>query len=132
MKTFDEQIRASAQRCRKADENMLDTPACPKLPSPVNRWKIATPAAAVAGLLLGGLLTWAPYADHYRISSSCLSDTIVQVVHDTIWTSVPVSLPSVEKQVPHGITEPVMREHDGKCIKEDGIDYSLFVSCVEI
>lgn len=134
MKTFDEQIKASAQRCRKADSSRLETPVCPKVYSPASKWRFATPAAAVAGLLFGWLLASAPYADHTRSLTACVHDTIVQerTVRDTIWVPQPYTVQPVRHTVHSSPARATVPARSGRSIREDGIDYSLFVTGVEI
>ncbi|MCM1035289.1 MAG: hypothetical protein NC038_06870 [Paludibacter sp.] len=136
MKTFEEQIQAACRERRRRDANDLSTPACPHVQKYPFTKRVATPAAAVIGLLFGWLFAKYDGMSSQTPAMLCSSDTIYEVLYDTlkvantpIETIVSVSMQptSTQPMQPQRVTE-----QKGKSILEDGIDYSLFVTRMEI
>lgn len=141
MTTFEDKLQASAQ-CLAAKENkQLHVPQNPlKQKSTYWGW-VATPAAAVIGLIFGMSLPL--FMDNEKeIQYVHLSDTlrIVQPVHDTLYlTQIVEKERVIERRVPvnlgedSGTTAPAHmqdEEEETTCtsIQCDGINYSILAS----
>ena len=136
MTTFEDKLHASAQRLKDQDNKRMHVPGNP-LSQKRSYWGwIATPAAAVAGLIFGMSVhlimnndkngTFAQSADTIRI---------FQPVHDTLYLTQIVEKEKIvykpakaEKQV---VSAPIPEDSDvPTCtsIQCDGIDYSFLAS----
>ncbi len=116
MATFEERLQDSAKRIAKKDRWKLSVP-----PNPLEQRRtywgwIATPAAAVAGILIGLFLP--TFIENNRMRTTQTIDTvhIVQSVHDTLYiskTTIPATRPEV------------WNESMCTSVTCDGIDYSI-------
>lgn len=130
MKTFEEQIKASAQRLRSRDNYRLPVRPLSRR-RPYWGW-VVSPAAAVAGLVLGWMLPRQPQLSSGGMAAVALHDTVAKAVeehrpdtflHEGSQGSVRASV--AEKRVER--KEKVVHS-SGRNVECDGVDYALLVS----
>ena len=141
MTTFEDKLQASAQRLAAKENRQLHVPQNPLRQKSTYWGWVATPAAAVIGLILGMSLPLF-MNNEKEIQYVHLSDTlrIVQPVHDTLYlTQIVEKERVIEKRVPVGLNEdsgttaPAHmqdEEEETTCtsIQCDGINYSILAS----
>ena len=140
MSKFEEQIRSSAQRIRAKENAEMNVAPSPLTPSSRPSWGwVATPVAAAVGLLAGMFM---PYVAQTASDAPQplerivrVVDTVVKerIVRDTVFVpsarsfaaraSVATDAKPSAKNVPAAEADTM-----GKCILDDGIDYSLLAS----
>ncbi len=141
MTTFEDKLQASAQRLAAKENRQLHVPQNPLRQKSTYWGWVATPAAAVIGLIFGMSLPLF-MGNEKEIQYVHLSDTlrIVQPVHDTLYlTQIVEKERVIEKRVPVGLNEdsgttaPAHmqdEEEETTCtsIQCDGINYSILAS----
>lgn len=141
MTTFEDKLQASAQRLAAKENRQLHVPQNPLRQKSTYWGWVATPAAAVIGLIFGMSLPLF-MGNEKEIQYVHLSDTlrIVQPVHDTLYlTQIVEKERVIEKRVPvslnedSGTTASVHmqdEEEETTCtsIQCDGINYSILAS----
>ena len=135
-KTFEDKLQASAQRLARQEDKNLHVPQNPMQQKRTYWGWVATPAAAVAGIVYGmsmHLFT----ADNSDTSLAQSTDTIriFQPVHDTLYLTQVVEK---ERIVNKYIVKPEVAKADtkesdslsGECtsIQCDGINYAILAS----
>lgn len=124
MKRFEEQIKNAAKELRDMNHRNLKVTKNP-LGKKKNSWGwIATPVAAVSGIIIGIFIQGMTNIPIYSLNS--LHDTIFheKTVYDTVYLYA-----QDEKDTTHQNLLPSAAEgHKGKCILEDGVDYSLLAT----
>ena len=137
MATFEDKLHASAQRLAERDDKRMHVPRNP-LSQKRSYWGwIATPAAAVAGLIFG-LSVHLFMSDDSNVSPLVQSaDTIhiLQTVHDTLYLTQIVEKEKIvyrQKAAEEHVTSAPIREESDvptcTSIQCDGIDYSILAS----
>ena len=141
MTTFEDKLHASAQRLAAKENRQLHVPQNPLKQKRTYWGWVATPAAAVIGLIFGMSLPLF-MGNEKEVQYVHLSDTlrIVQPVHDTLYlTQIVEKERVIEKRVPVGLGEDSEttasvhmqdEEEETTCtsIQCDGINYSILVS----
>ena len=141
MTTFEDKLQASAQRLAAKENRQLHVPQNPLRQKSTYWGWVATPAAAVIGLIFGMSLPLF-MGNEKEVQYVHLSDTlrIVQPVHDTLYlTQIVEKERVIEKRVPVGLgedsetTAPAHmqdEEEETTCtsIQCDGINYSILAS----
>ena len=141
MTTFEDKLQASAQRLAAKENRQLHVPQNPLKQKRTYWGWVATPAAAVIGLIFGMSLPLF-MGNEKEVQYVHLSDTlrIVQPVHDTLYlTQIVEKERVIEKRVPVGLGEDSEttasvhmqdEEEETTCtsIQCDGINYSILVS----
>jgi hypothetical protein len=141
MTTFEDKLQASAQRLAAKENRQLHVPQNPLKQKRTYWGWVATPAAAVIGLIFGMSLPLF-MGNEKEVQYVHLSDTlrIVQPVHDTLYlTQIVEKERVIEKRVPVGLgedsetTAPAHmqdEEEETTCtsIQCDGINYSILAS----
>ena len=138
MKHFEEQVSQAAIRLRNEENGRLCVPRNPRRGSGISWGWVATPVAAVVGLLWGVELGKMSDESSFRQVAQEI-DTVIchEVVRDTVyfvrpeskvasWQDGSVTNPEPEKKT---VTLPT---RTGKCVLEDGIDYSMLWEPVAI
>lgn len=133
MRTFEQQIAESVGRLRHNSDDISAVPPCP-IPQrrrPSWGWW-ATPAAAVAGLLIGW--AWAHTAPNEpeKFIAAAGTDTViiyrdsVKTVHDTVVKRIRIATPSAAVHE-HPVAENTVPPPDtmGCDIECDGVSYHL-------
>jgi hypothetical protein len=140
MNKFEEQIHNSAQRIkRRSNAEVKVGPSPLGVPRPSFGW-VKVAVAAVAGLVVG---IFVPYAVQVSGEVSLPPVSVVRVVdtvfrdcvfRDTVYVPSQVT-PAVHLAATNGNREEYAERRDtagtdtvGKCILDDGIDYSLLAS----
>ena len=136
MKQFEDKLQASAQRLARQENRSLHVPQNPMQQKRAYWGWVATPAAAVVGLVFGMSLHL--FVDnHFDTSQAQLTDTIriIQPVHDTLYLTQVVEKERVVKkniptpQVTQAVTkEPVSQPEECTSIQCDGINYAILAS----
>ena len=137
MATFEDTLHASAQRLAERDDKRMHVPRNP-LSQKRSYWGwIATPAAAVAGLIFG-LSVHLFMSDDSNASPLVQSaDTIhiLQTVHDTLYLTQIVEKEKIvyrqKAAEEHVASAPTQEESDVPAcssIQCDGINYSILAS----
>lgn len=141
MTDFEKEIRQAARLLREETEARLRVPENPRIRRAAPHWGwYATPAAAVAGVVLGMSLT--ALTQRTEETLALVRDTIVrrEVVRDTVFvepqtqtrkapvrdTLSPAPQPQQTKAVHEQSQEEPVRPV-GQSVAEDGILYSLLV-----
>ena len=106
MKHFEEQVSQAAARLRNEENSRLRVPGNPRRSGGVSWGWVATPVAAVAGLLWGVELG--------RMSGESSLQQVSQVI-DTV----------IRRE------DETLQARTGKCVLEDGIDYSMLWEAVK-
>ena len=140
MSKFEEQIRSSAQRIRAKENAEMNVAPSSLNPSSRPSWGwVSTPVAAAVGLLAGMFM---PYVAQTASDAPQPLERIVRVVdtvvnertvRDTVFVpsarsfaaraSVATDAQPSAKNVPAAEADTM-----GKCILDDGVDYSLLAS----
>lgn len=138
MKTFEDKLRQSAQRIARNENDSLHTPTRPQIGSHGYWGWIATPVAAIAGVLLGMFIPALTGSADEKLSASADTIRIVKPVHDTLYrTQVVEKERIVEKIVwkerttkPMNATEQTKKTDVPACssVSCDGINYAMLVS----
>ena len=137
MATFEDKLHASAQRLAEQDNKCMHVPQNPLSQKSSNWGWIATPAAAVAGLIFG-LSVHLFMSDDSNASPLVQSaDTIhiLQTVHDTLYLTQIVEKEKIvyrqKAAEEHVASAPTQEESDVPAcssIQCDGINYSILAS----
>ena len=141
MTAFEDKLQASAQRLAAKENRQLHVPQNPLKQKRTYWGWVATPAAAVIGLIFGMSLPLF-MGNEKEVQYVHLSDTlrIVQPVHDTLYlTQIVEKERVIEKRVPVGLNEDSGttasahmqdEEEETTCmsIQCDGINYSILAS----
>ena len=139
MATFEDKLHASAQRLAEQDDKRMHVPQNPLSQKRTYYGWVATPAAAVAGLIFG--MSVHLFMNDNSTASPLVqsADTIhiLQTVHDTLYlTQIVEKEKNVYRQKAaeeHVASTPILEESDvPTCtsIQCDGIDYSFLASNV--
>lgn len=140
MSKFEEQIQQSAQRLRARENAGMNVAPSPLTPSSRLSWGwVSTPVAAAVGLVAGMFM---PYVAQTASDAPQplerivrVTDTVVKerTVRDTVFLPAPKSFAarasvaagaqSSEKGVSAASADTM-----GRCILDDGVDYSLLAS----
>ena len=135
-KTFEDKLQASAQRLARQENRDLHVPQNPMQQKRAYWGWVATPAAAVAGIVFGMSLHLYT-GDHSDATLTQLTDTIriVQPVHDTLYlTQVVEKERIVNKYIPMPevakaeTKEPSPQPETCTSIQCDGINYAFLTS----
>lgn len=143
MNNFEKQLSASSKRVASKQLSGIASVAKPTVHRHISAAWYTTPAAAVAGLLVGLFLQFgSPQQEGTAPTVAVVHDTIVHHVYDTIRveTVAPVLLAKAEPSTPHKqlsaapstTKKPTgggLPSSTGRCMSEDGIDYSKLISC---
>ena len=133
MTTFEDKLHASAQRLMAQDNKRMHVPPNP-LCQKRNYWGwVATPAAAVVGVIFGmSVHLIADRGQDVRYAQQTDTVRVLQAVHDTLYLTQVVEKEKIvyrqaktEKQV---VSAPIQEEQDvPTCtsIQCDGINYSI-------
>lgn len=133
MTTFEDKLQASAQRLMAQDNKRMHVPPNP-LCQKRNYWGwVATPAAAVVGVIFGmSVHLIADRGQDVRYAQQTDTVRVFQAVHDTLYLTQVVEKEKIvyrqaktEKQV---VSAPIQEEPDvPTCtsIQCDGINYSI-------
>jgi hypothetical protein len=140
MSKFEEQIRSSAQRIRAKENAEMNVAPSPLNPSSRPSWGwVSTPVAAAVGLLAGMFM---PYVAQTASDAPQPLERIVRVVdtvvkertvRDTVFVPSPHSF-TARASVADGshpsakIVSAASPDTMGRCILDDGVDYSLLAS----
>lgn len=153
MKNFEEQLAQSAARLRNAENGRLKVPRPFHKPRRIPWGWIATPVAALVGLFWGVELGRMSTEVSSSLEARRMADTVVRydVLRDTVYLSHPsdamasVSVPESGKKASRARKVSLPVSHDsvesrtavaprsrrtGKCILEDGVDYTLLQEAV--
>lgn len=136
MKTFEQQLADSARRLRDADNYRLPAPR--RRPRCLAWGWLATPAAAVVGLLVGTGLPRTVSVPATPLAEARPADTVVKLrtVHDTVFLPAPPPSRPAAKTAAADITaaDPVLpadtlrpQAAEGCNVLCDGVDYTLLV-----
>ena len=132
MNTFEERLQASARRLKAKDNNRLHVPENPLKQRRTYWGWVATPAAAVAGLIFGlSVPTFLEKAPEIKYVHDTDTIHIVRPVHDTLYlTRVVEKEKYIVKNVANSdSTEPApVQESDSPVctsVECDGINYSI-------
>lgn len=155
MKNFEEQLAQSAARLRNAENRRL------QVPRPIHKSRripwgwIATPVAALVGLFWGVELGRMSTEVSSSLETKRVTDTVVRydVLRDTVYLSHPsgamasvsmseprnkalrarrVASPTAHDSVKSRTAVSPRSRRTGKCILEDGVDYTLLQEAVFI
>jgi hypothetical protein len=136
MKQFEDKLQASAQRLARQENRSLQVPQNPMQQKRAYWGWVATPAAAIVGLVFG--LSLHLFVGNPSDSSLAqLTDTIriVQPVHDTLYLTQVVEKERVVNkyiptpQVTQAVTkEPASQPEECTSIQCDGINYAILAS----
>ena len=136
MTTFEDKLHASAQRLMAQDNKRMHVPQNP-LSQKRNYWGwVATPAAAVVGVIFGmSVHLIADREQDVRYAQQTDTVRVLQAVHDTLYLTQVVEKEKIvyrqaktEKQV---VSAPIQEEQDvPTCtsIQCDGINYSILAT----
>ena len=133
MKTFEQQIIKSARRLRHNSDNISTVPPCPIPQRRSLSWGWwATPAAAVAGLLIGWAGTHTVPNEPEKFIAAAGTDTViiyrdsVRTVRDTVVKRIRIATPSAAVHE-HPVAENTVPTPDtmGCDIECDGVSYHL-------
>ena len=128
MKNFEDKLRASAQRLAEEDNRKLHLPSNPLSRKAFYWGWVATPAAAVAGVVLGMSLNLF-VADEPTIQYVHATDTVQveRTIHDTLYLTqvVEVERPVLAAQSPDSIIPEQEETPACTSIQCDGINYAL-------
>ena len=136
MKQFEDKLQASAQRLAHQEDSKLHVPQNPMQQTRAYWGWVATPAAAVAGIVFGMSLHLYT-GDHSDATLAQLTDTIriFQPVHDTLYLTQVVekerivnkymSTPEVSKA---DVKESNPQPEECTSIQCDGINYAILAS----
>lgn len=141
MKQFEDKLQASAQRLARQENRSLHVPENPMQQKRAYWGWVATPAAAVAGLVIGMSLHLI-MGSHPDAALAQRADTIriFQPVHDTLYlTQVVEKERVIEKRVPVAVLAdaqlsapkaPTQDSLPEECtsIRCDGINYAILAS----
>ena len=136
MKQFEDKLQASAQRLARQENRSLHVPQNPMQQKRAYWGWVATPAAAVVGLVFG-LSLHLFVGNPSDTSLAQFTDTIriVQPVHDTLYLTHVVEKERVVKkyiptpQVTQAVTkEPASQPEECTSIQCDGINYAILAS----
>lgn len=153
MKHFEEQVSQAAIRLRNEENGRLCVPRNPRRGSGISWGWVATPVAAVAGLLWGVELGRMSGESSLQQVSQVI-DTVIrrEVVRDTVYYSVRPEGKVASWQTGErggqkekgrirsrdtgskpeiGTGGEALQARTGKCVLEDGIDYSMLWGAVE-
>lgn len=151
MKHFEEQVSQAAARLRNEENSRLRVPGNPRRSGGVSWGWVATPVAAVAGLLWGVELGRMSGESSLQQVSQVI-DTVIrrEVVRDTVYSVRPESKVASWQdgreskaggisRSDFSVTNPepekktvALPTRTGKCVLEDGIDYSMLWEPVAI
>lgn len=143
MNNFEKQLSASSKRVAAKQLSGIASVAKPTVHRHISAAWYTTPAAAVAGLLVGLFLQFgSPQQGRTAPTMAVVHDTIVEHVYDTIRveTVAPVLLAKAEPSTPPKQSPAApsttkkpqgggLPSSTGRCMSEDGIDYSKLISC---
>lgn len=136
MTQFEDKLQASAQRLAKQDNRNLHVPQNPMLEKRTYWGWVATPAAAVAGLIFGmSLHLFMGKEPDSQLVQSADTIRIFQPVHDTLYLRQVVEKERViKKYIPMPqVAESSTKESDPQLeectsIRCDGINYAILAS----
>ena len=151
MKRFEEQVSQAAIRLRTEENGRLCVPRTPRRGSGISWGWVATPVAAVVGLLWGVELGKMSDESSFRQVAQEI-DTVIchEVVRDTVyfvrpeskvasWQDGRESKAGGISRSDFSVTNPepekktvALPTRTGKCVLEDGIDYSMLWEPVAI
>ena len=135
MKHFEEQVSQAAARLRNEENSRLRVPRNPRRSGGVSWGWVATPVAAVAGLLWGVELG--------RMSGESSLQQVSQVIDTVKVASWQVGekgkrsrrnctrSPDTGGKPETGTGDETLQARTGKCVLEDGIDYSMLWEAVK-
>lgn len=141
MNQFEKQLSDSSKRLASMQMADIAPVAKPNVRTPIAAAWYTTPAAAVAGLLVGLFLQFHSPEYMEKPELTMVHDTIIEYRYDTIGIvpDNPIQLAqskpqNSENQHKNSITPAVQNlchseTYVGKNITEDGIDYSKLISC---
>ena len=152
MKHCEEQVSQAAARLRNEENSRLRVPGNPRRSGGVSWGWVATPVAAVAGLLWGVELGRMSGESSLQQVSQVI-DTVIrrEVVRDTVYSVRPESKvaswqvgekgkrsrgdcarsPDTGGKPETGTGDETLQARTGKCVLEDGIDYSMLWEAVK-
>ena len=136
MKQFEDKLQASAQRLAHQEDSKLHVPQNPMLQKRAYWGWVATPAAAVVGIVFGmSMHLFSGNQSEATLAQSTDTIRIVQPVHDTLYLTQVVEK---ERIVNKYIAKPEVAKADtkesdslsGECtsIQCDGINYAILAS----
>ena len=136
MKQFEDKLQASAQRLARQEDRNLHVPQNPMQQKRAYWGWVATPAAAVVGIVFGmSLHLFTGYHSDATLAQSTDTIRIFQPVHDTLYLTQVVEK---ERIVNKYIAKPEVAKADtkesdslsGECtsIQCDGINYAILAS----
>ena len=136
MKQFEDKLQASAQRLAHQEDSKLHVPQNPMLQKRAYWGWVATPAAAVVGIVFGmSMHLFTGNQSEATLAQSTDTIRIVQPVHDTLYLTQVVEK---ERIVNKYIAKPEVAKADtkesdslsGECtsIQCDGINYAILAS----
>lgn len=141
MATFEEQLRNSAQRIKHEDNKRLPIPQNPMTGKHTYWGWVATPAAAVIGIVFGMSLPMLVNDVEQQVQFVHVHDTIrvPHHQHDTIYLTKVEERERIvwrdrivneEKVNCYDDKKDIVRQDEPQCtsVSCDGIDYALFVS----
>ena len=135
MKHFEEQVSQAAARLRNEENSRLRVPGNPRRSGGVSWGWVATPVAAVAGLLWGVELG--------RMSGESSLQQVYSVRPESKVASWQVGekgkrsrrnctrSPDTGGKPETGTGDETLQARTGKCVLEDGIDYSMLWEAVK-
>ena len=131
---FEEKLQASARRLADRDNRTMHVPHAPMRPRRAYWGWVATPAAALVGLVFGMSLHLF-MAGEKDVRQICSTDTIriVQPVHDTLYLTQIVERERVIEKPVTQVAETDAGESDPQpeectSIQCDGINYAILAS----
>ena len=136
MKTFEDKLHASAQRLVAQDNRRMHVPQNPLSQKKAYWGWVATPAAAIAGIVFGlSMHTFMNNEPDIRYVQQTDTFQIVRPVHDTLYLTQTVEKEKivVRQAIDTNQTEPatVQEETDSSpctSIQCDGINYAILAS----
>lgn len=136
MKTFEDKLHASAQRLVAQDNRRMHVPQNPLSQKKAYWGWVATPAAAIAGIVFGlSMHTFMNNEPDIRYVQQTDTLQIVRPVHDTLYLTQTVEKEKivVRQAIDTNQTEPapVQEETDSPActsIQCDGINYAILAS----
>ena len=136
MKQFEDKLQASAQRLACQENRNLHVPQNPMQQKRAYWGWVATPAAAVVGIVFGmSLHLFAGNHSDATLAQSIDTIRIVQPVHDTLYlTQIVEKERIVNRYIPMpqvtqtATKEPTPQPKECTSIQCDGINYAILVS----
>ena len=136
MTTFEDKLHASAQRLMAQDNKRMHVPQNPLSQKRIYWGWVATPAAAVAGLIFGmSIHLFMSSEPTSSLAQSADTIRILQPMHDTLYLTQVIEKEKIvfkqarpEKQVASVLTQEESDVPACSSIQCDGIDYSILAS----